>query len=242
MPKKTETKVASKEVTEEKEVVQTKETEVKPDPKDEVATVTLKDGSTVKCVDIFHDALMETEREGMAELLTFIQDIGFLDAPCSGGNHLCKKGGLLIHSVNVYLNAERIGIALLGDEKYAEMKNSIAIASLLHDLGKVGDYGKAMYVENILKSGKVSDAKPFKRNPSLSAVPHAIRSIKLATLFIDLTEDEEWSILCHDGLYDFMKYDMKGHETPLSLIIHWADMWSSHVVEGGTDDTKGGEE
>lgn len=242
MPKKTEAKVTPKEVTEEKEVVQTKETEVKPDPKDEVATVTLKDGSTVKCVDIFRDALMETEREGMAELLTFIQDIGFLDAPCSGGNHLCKKGGLLIHSVNVYLNAERIGIALLGDEKYAEMKNSIAIASLLHDLGKVGDYGKAMYVENILKSGKVSDAKPFKRNPSLSAVPHAIRSIKLATLFIDLTEDEEWSILCHDGLYDFMKYDMKGHETPLSLIIHWADMWSSHVVEGGTDDAKGGEE
>lgn len=93
-----------------------------------------------------------------------------------------------------------------------------------------------MYVESILKSGKQSDAKPYKRNPELSAVPHAVRSIKLATLFIDLTEAEEWAILCHDGLYDFMKYDLKGKETWLQMIIHWADMWASHIIEGGADE------
>ena len=38
-------------------------------------------------VDIFRDALMKTKREGMTDLLDFIQDIGFLDAPCSGGNN-----------------------------------------------------------------------------------------------------------------------------------------------------------
>ena len=95
---------------------------------------------------------------------------------------------------------------------------------------------KQMYVENILKSGKRSDAKPYKRNPDLLPVPHAVRSVKLATLFIDLTEDEEWAILCHDGLYDFMKYDMQGHETQLSMIIHWADMWASKVLEGGKEE------
>lgn len=190
-------------------------------------------------VDIFQSALMRTGREGMADLLSFIQEIGFMDAPCSGGNHLAKKGGLLEHSVNVLRYAERIGVALLGGAGYNKVQDSVVIAALLHDLGKCGDYDKPMYVENILKSGKASEAKPFKRNPDLLAVPHAVRSIKLATLFIDLTEDEEWAILCHDGLYDFMKYDLNGRETWLQMIIHWADMWSSHIIECGSDRENG---
>ena len=187
-------------------------------------------------VDIFRDALMKTKREGIVDLLDYMNEIGFLEAPCSGGNHLAKKGGLAEHSVNVLTIAEKIGVALLGGARYNEVQDSVVIAALLHDLGKCGDYDKPMDVDNILKAGKPSEAKPFKRNPELSAVPHAVRSIKLATLFIDLTEAEEWAILCHDGLYDFMKYDLKGKETWLQMIIHWADMWASHIIEGGVDE------
>lgn len=181
--------------------------------------------------DIIREALISTGREGMIDLLTYMQEIGFLSAACSGGNHACYAGGLAEHSVNVMWQAEKIGYALLGEEEYERLHSSIIITALLHDLGKCGDFGKSLYVENILKSGKRSEPKPFKRNPDLSNVPHAIRSIKLATLFIDLTEEEEWAILCHDGLYDFMKYEMQGHETPLSMLIHWADMWASKVIE-----------
>lgn len=181
--------------------------------------------------DIIREALISTGREGMIDLLTYMQEIGFLSAACSGGNHACYAGGLAEHSVNVMWQAEKIGAALLGEEEYERLHSSIIITALLHDLGKCGDFGKSLYVENILKSGKRSEPKPFKRNPDLSNVPHAIRSIKLATLFIDLTEEEEWAILCHDGLYDFMKYEMQGHETPLSMLIHWADMWASKVIE-----------
>ena len=70
---------------------------------------------------------------------------------------------------------------MLGGAEYNKIQDSVVIAALLHDLGKCGDYGKSMYVDNILKSGKPSEAKPFKRNPDLLAVPHAVRSIKLAT-------------------------------------------------------------
>lgn len=198
---------------------------------EQVPTVTLPGGATINCIDFFRDTLLETKREGMPQFLDYVASLGFLEAPCSGGNHLCKKGGLIEHSVNVFLNAERIALALYGDEEYQKIKDSVAIAALLHDLGKCGDFGKKMYVDNVLKSGKISDAKPFKRNPDLSAVPHAVRSVKLATLYLDLTEDEEWAILCHDGLYDFMKYEMQGHETSLQMIVHWADMWASHVQE-----------
>lgn len=191
--------------------------------------------------EIIKTSLLKTKRAGVEDLIGFMEQIGFFTAPCSGGNHLCKEGGLAEHSCNVMFTAEKMSVSLIGGKRITpEIRNSIVIAALLHDLGKCGDYGKQLYVANILKSGKQSEAKPFKRNPDLTNVPHAIRSIKLATLFINLTEDEEWAILTHDGLYDFMKYDIKGHETWLSMLIHWADMWSSHVIEGGKDE--GGEE
>ncbi len=202
----------------------------------EQATQQTEGKPAVNCADIIRDALMKTNREGIIDLLDYMNEIGFLEAPCSGGNHLAKKGGLAEHSVNVLTIAEKIGVALLGGARYNEVQDSVVIAALLHDLGKCGDYDKPMYVDNILKAGKPSEAKPFKRNPELSAVPHAVRSIKLATLFIDLTEAEEWAILCHDGLYDFMYKELKGKETWLQMIIHWADMWASHIIEGGADE------
>ena len=212
-----------------------KKTETTQEQVQEQAAKQTEEKPAVNYADIIRDSLMKTKREGIVDLLGYMNEIGFLEAPCSGGNHLAKKGGLAEHSVNVLTIAEKIGVALLGGARYNEVQDSVVIAALFHDLGKCGDYEKPMYVESILKSGKQSDTKPYKRNPELSAVPHAVRSIKLATLFIDLTEAEEWAILCHDGLYDFMKYDLKGKETWLQMIIHWADMWASRVIECGSD-------
>ena len=186
------------------------------------------------------DHLLETNREGMDGLVEYMEEIGFFSAPCSGGNHLSCEFGLVHHTRNVMMAAENIGYALLGKTKYMEIRDSVMIAAALHDLGKCGDYGKQMYVPNILKSGKASEAKPFKRNPDLLPLDHATRSIKLATLFIDLTEDEEFAIRYHDGLYETANYGVKNHETPLYLILHYADLWSSRVTEGGSEE--GGEE
>lgn len=185
------------------------------------------------------DRLLETKREGMEDLVEYMDEIGFFSAPCSGGNHLACQFGLVHHSRNVMMAAENIGYALLGKVNYAEIRDSVIIAAALHDLGKCGDFGKQMYVPNILKSGKASEAKPFKRNPELLPIDHATRSIKLATLFIDLTEEEEFAIRYHDGLYESANYGVKGHETALYLILHYADLWSSRITEGSTDE--GGE-
>lgn len=182
------------------------------------------------------DRLLATKRERMEDLISYMEQIGFFEAPCSGGNHLACQFGLVHHSRNVMMAAENIGYALLGKVKYEEIRDSVTIAAALHDLGKCGDYGKQMYVPNILKSGKASEAKPFKRNPALLPIDHATRSVKLATLFIDLTEDEEFAIRYHDGLYETANYGVKGHETPLYLILHYADLWSSRVTEGCTEE------
>lgn len=190
---------------------------------------------------IITESLKKTKREGVEELLNYMDEIGFYKAPCSTRYHLAEEGGLAEHSVNVLNSAEKISVALYGAKNITEeIRSSIIIVALLHDLGKCGDYGKPMYVDKVLKSGK-KGVQPYDTNKDLTSVPHVIRSVKLATLFIDLTEDEEWAILTHDGLYDFMKYQIPGHETPLSLILHWADMWASHVLEIADDAESEGE-
>ena len=184
------------------------------------------------------DRLLETKREGMEDLIDYMDEIGFFSAPCSGGNHLCCEFGLVHHTRNVIMAAENIGYALLGKQKYMEIRDSVTIAAALHDLGKCGDYGKQMYVPNILKSGKQSDAKPFKQNKELLPLDHATRSIKLATLFIDLTEEEEFAIRYHDGLYERANYAVNGNETALYIILHTADLWSSRITEGGKKESE----
>lgn len=182
-------------------------------------------------VDILRDSLMKTKREGIIDLLDYMKEIGFLEAPCSGGMHLSKPGGLLEHTVNVMTIAEKLGVTLYGGAEYNKIHNSVMIAAALHDLGKCGDFGKPNYIPNKLKSGEISAAKPYKTNPDLLYVDHEIRSIKIATMFIDLTEEEEFAILYHNGMYGNLRYALSGNETPLYMIIHWADMWASRVIE-----------
>lgn len=177
------------------------------------------------------DHLLATNREGMDGLIEYMEECGFFNAPCSGGNHLACEFGLVHHTKNVMMQAENIGYALLGKKEYEKIRDSVIIAAALHDLGKMGQFEKPEYVDNILASGKTSDSKPFKRNPDLLNVPHEIRSVAIAAMFIDLTEEEQHAILYHNGLYGPLKYEIQGNETRLYMIIHWADMWASRVIE-----------
>lgn len=107
------------------------------------------------------ELLKSTGRGFIDMLVEMMVSEGFFTAPCSGGNHLCQTGGLAIHSLNVCETALKLGKELLTADEFEKMHNSIIIAAILHDLGKIGDYEKQMYVPNILKSGKQSDAKPL---------------------------------------------------------------------------------
>lgn len=178
------------------------------------------------------ELLLSTEREGMQNLLDYMAENGFYESPCSGSHHLPFVGGLAEHSLNVWYTIARLKNAL--DDNLPEQSiESYKIVSLLHDLGKMGDYGKPNYVENVLKSGKISDTKPYVTNKELLYIPHEIRSIKIATKFIELTEEEEQAILYHNGLYGDFRYEIMDKETPLYMLLHWADMWASRVIEKG---------
>lgn len=131
----------------------------------------------------------------MDKLLAWMDENGFYVAPCSGGNHLAKEGGLAKHSLNVLGVMQDMSFLLCnGPENISkEYQDAIYICSLLHDLGKCGDYGKPGYVPNMLKGRATkanpapepyqSPSKPFKVNDGLSPVDHEVRSVKIASKF-----------------------------------------------------------
>lgn len=178
-------------------------------------------------IDFLRNSLVDTKREGVEDLISYMGKIGFLTAPCSSRFHLAKEGGLLEHTVNVMKIAEKIGVSLLGGAGYNKIQDSVIIAAALHDLGKCGQFGKPNYVP---------DGDKFKSNLDLLYIPHEVRSVAIAQMFIDLTEEEQFAILYHNGLYARLGEGVKGIETPLYMILHWADMWASRVVE--VDDEK----
>lgn len=170
--------------------------------------------------------LKTTRRPGIEGLLQWMEENGFYTAPCSGKYHLAKPGGLAEHSLNV------LSVAVsLATELYTKRENplsagfvdSIVICSLLHDLGKTGQFGKPNYVKD-------EEGGKFKGNKDLLYVPHEIRSVAIASRFIELTEEEQFAILYHNGLYGELK-SIKSNETPLYMILHFADMWASRVIE-----------
>ena len=88
--------------------------------------------NTVKAEII--EALKKTGRDGIEDLIAYMEEAGFFKAPASGGNHSFGEGGLAEHSLNVWHMAEKMGVALVGGAEYNKIQNSVAIAALLHDL------------------------------------------------------------------------------------------------------------
>lgn len=177
------------------------------------------------------NALMSTKRTGMEDLIDYMTECGFFEAPCSSQFHLATKFGLVHHTRNVMETAEKLGVTLLGGAEYNKIHESVIIAAGLHDLGKMGQFEKQLYTPKLLKDGSVGKV-PYEQNKDLLPVDHEIRSVAIASMFIDLTEEEQFAILYHNGLYGTVgRYSLQGKETQLYLIVHTADLWCSRFLE-----------
>ena len=184
--------------------------------------------------------LRETKREGIEKLIDFMSENGFFECPCSTQYHLSKDGGLAEHSFNVYVILTQLNESL----NTCIPKESLIIVSLLHDLGKAGQFGKPGYVLNMVRSKSknketgeydmvVSSAKPYVTNTELMYEEHEIRSVVIASKFIELTEKEQHAILHHNGLYGKLdsSYGSYYDKDVLSFLLHTADMYCSRFVE-----------
>lgn len=184
------------------------------------------------------ELLRSTERPGIENLCEYmIYESDFFTAPCSTQYHLCKEGGLAEHSLNVYMYMRNAAAGIGYYDPLTDSSDSIIITSLLHDIGKATYRGKPNYVPNMIQDKKnkgqliQSEAKPFESNKDRLYIPHEIVSLQIISKYIELTEEEEFAILYHNGMYAPSGRDINGKERPLQLLLHFADMWCSRFVE-----------
>ena len=147
------------------------------------------------------ELLQSTKRVGIDELIEWLTKEGFFEAPASTRFHGCYEGGLADHSLGVYELMKELcpnGIAEVtgsGQKPLPMDSNTIIIATLLHDVCKVGAY--------------IGNEKPYKWNKS-QPKGHATLSIERIKKFIELSELEELMIRYHMGVYGLNEFYEKG--------------------------------
>ena len=164
--------------------------------------------------------LKSTNREGMENLLAWLESTDFFVAPASAGHHLAIEGGLSEHSLSMYKTFRRlnkgfnIGLPI----------DSMIISGLLHDVCKINTYVKK-------EDGGYSYSTSANRG-------HGLRSVNLIEKYIKLTDSEEAMIRWHMGHYTYKQdgdYRKKENEIqkkfPECYLIHWADHLSSLFLE-----------
>jgi hypothetical protein len=88
--------------------------------------------------------------------------------------------------------------------------------------------GKPYYLPE-MKNGKHTGA--YTINNDVVAMGLSLRSLYLVSQYIPLSDEEAQAIAYHDGMYVPEGRAVAHKETPLLLLLHWADMWTASVRE-----------
>lgn len=168
-------------------------------------------------------------------LINFMEnETDYLSSPASTRFHLCRKQGLLEHSVNVAETMLKFREAVAPDIN----EESCIITALIHDLGKAGMPGKPQYLENEptpkQKQYGFPATIPYRINDELVFLSVPVRSLYLALPHITLSESEVQAVMYHDGQYVDDNKSVATKETPLLLLLQYADTWSTFVIEKDT--------
>lgn len=176
-------------------------------------------------------------RRGADKLLEWLDSEGsdFFTAPASTRYHGAYEGGLCEHSLHVYdclcsyLERERV------KEQYGleYTEESIAIASLLHDLCKINLY-RVSY-RNAKNEQGVWEKVPYYEYHDMLPYGHGEKSVYIVSGFMRLTRDEAMAIRWHMGFSGEENTNTIGKALelyPLALATHIADMESTFYIEG----------
>lgn len=145
------------------------------------------------------DLLSSTRRKGIDKLIAWLIKAGFFEAPASTMFHGSYEGGLAKHSLAVHDEMIALGDLKLDKKSgYGQMAikvkpENIVIATLLHDICKIGAYQRT----------KKSDGWANNRAKEKG---HAKLSIKRIKKFIKLDKIEELMIRFHMGIYGLNEF------------------------------------
>jgi HD domain len=169
-----------------------------------------------------------TRKNDFSDFIRMLESkTSWLTSPASTKFHLNKEGGLLEHSVGVAEALLRFRETLAPQIS----EESCVIVGLLHDVGKIGMPGKPRYIKNDNEWEIKHRNTTYKINPKEVYMGLAVRSLYLIAKYISLSDSEAQAILYHDGQYVEGNREVAHHEMPLTLLVHFADLWTSHIFE-----------
>lgn len=177
----------------------------------------------------FIELCKSTQRDGMDELLEWLDKTDFYTAPASTRFHGAYAGGLLQHSLNVYDEFKRIQNA------YPDIdlpEDSIIISTLFHDFCKIDMY--STYKKNVKndQTGQWEKVDAYQRDEKFCFGGHGSKSVYLVQHFIKLKPQEAVAINCHMGSWDGNMDAGRAFESfPLALFTHWADEGATYLRE-----------
>ena len=169
-------------------------------------------------------------REGLEDLLAWLEKADFFTAPASAHHHGDYAGGLCQHSIDVFQYAKRL--TFLMDK--APPEESVAIASLFHDLCKVNLYRADRRNQKI--NGEWKEVPYYVVDEKFHFGGHGSKSVFLVQQFMKLTTEEAAAINCHMGFADGTAAVVRDvgnayHQFPLAWIVHVADEASVFLME-----------
>ena len=172
------------------------------------------------------------KREGVSELLAWLETTDFYTAPCSTKYHLSREGGLLEHTLHVF--------DCLTKDLTLDLE-SATITALSHDFCKINFYGVEM--KNVQDDKGKWSKQPRYVVKDQFPYGHGEKSALLVNRFIKLKMSEFMAIRWHmggftPGIQDYGLSQGLGdafRAYPLALFLHLADMEATYILESGED-------
>ena len=179
----------------------------------------------------FLNLLKSINREGIEDLIKFIESTDFFKAPASTRFHGNFEGGLVTHSLKVYEILKEKLKHVPVEMNVAE--DTIKIVALLHDICKVNFY-KVDY-RNAKNELGVWEKVPYYTVDDTIPYGHGEKSVMMITEYMKLTVEEKYAIRWHMGLSEpkelygtigsaFTKY-------PLALMLFEADLEATYLFD-----------
>ena len=179
----------------------------------------------------FIELLKSIKREGINELIEFLEKTDFFIAPASTRFHGDYEGGLVEHSLKVYeILKHKVENNI---EKLDVSEDTIKIVALLHDVCKA-NYYKVDY-RNAKNSLGVWEKVPYYTVDDTIPYGHGEKSVMMITEYIKLTPEEKYSIRWHMGytepkeLYNTIGAAYKKYH--LALLTHEADLEATYFFD-----------
>lgn len=195
----------------------------------------------------FDSLLRSTEREGIDDVISDLENLGFYEAPASAGHHLNTAGGLVLHSLNTCKAALAVYESMKALEPTLEnevKRESVILASLLHDVCKSDIYERTVKRRKT-RIGTWEDSEGYKITYKKFPMGHGEKSVILLLCSgLDLYDDEMLAIRWHMGAFglnmssyeDERCYDTSRKLYPLVSIIQVADSLAASILERKGED------